>query len=114
MWIEIFIILILTHFASDWFFTLYRWSIRKRKNWKPRLYHSIQYALIFLPVLLILKLNFLWLFYLFITHFIIDSYKIVENWNKIQCFKEKAKMPLYMQIVQDQILHILLLIPIAI
>ncbi len=111
MVIETFVVLILTHFISDWFFQLRKWAIKKRKNWKPRLYHSIQYSIVFIPSLLVLHINLLWLIYLFITHFIIDSYKIVEFWNKILTFGEKTKTPEFIQIVQDQIIHILLLIP---
>ena len=117
---ENFIILMLTHLVSDYFFQPSYWGCTKIKNWKTRLLHSMQYALIFLPILYVLNINFLWLIYLCITHFIIDSYIPVHLWNKHVKNAIKRKQlaenepPRSVVIGQDQILHLLLLIPIVI
>jgi len=107
-----FIILILTHFVSDWFFQPTEWAIKKRENEVHRVLHSIQYALIFLPVLYFLNISLLWIIYLSVTHFIIDSYIPVSLWHKYyHAIFSKAKTPSFVSIVDDQIIHILLLIP---
>lgn len=107
-----FIILILTHFVSDWFFQPAKWGNNKIKNFKPRLYHSIQYAVIFLPVLYFLNINLLWSLWLFMTHLIIDSYKFVNWWNK--SIRGDKKSPIWICTIQDQVIHVLLLIPLII
>ena len=116
---EIFIILVLTHFVSDWMMQPTAWGSTKIKNWKTRFLHSIQYSIIFLPVFYFLSISLYWGFYLFITHFIIDSYIPVTFWNKhirnaINKRKiKKGEPPVFITIVEDQIIHILLLIPLA-
>lgn len=117
---EIFIILVLTHFVSDYFFQPSYWGRTKVKNWKTRLLHSIQYALVFAPVLYLLSINLLWLIYLGLTHFVIDSYALVHLWNNSikNAIKRKElpenEPPFSIVITEDQILHILILIPLAI
>jgi hypothetical protein len=106
-----FIALILAHFVSDWFFQPASWANAKHKDWRIRLLHSIQYAVIFLPVLLFLNISLYWMLYLLATHFIVDSYIPVKSWNKIRDLGSKKKSPVWLMIVQDQIIHILLLIP---
>jgi len=114
---EIFIILVLTHFVSDYFFQPTYWGMNKIRKFSARLLHSIQYALIFLPVFYFLHINFLWLIYLFATHFIVDTYIPVQLWNKYirNAVKRKSlpknEPPRSVIIVEDQIIHILLLIP---
>jgi len=110
---EVFIILVLTHFVSDWFFQPAIWGITKIKNWKTRFVHSIQYSVIFFPVLFFLNISLYWGFYLFITHFIIDSYVPVRLWDKIRDIGSKQESPMWLMTVQDQIIHMLLLIPLA-
>ncbi len=107
--IDNFIILILTHFVSDWFFQPSKWALKKQSNLKYRFYHSIQYTVLFLPVFYFLNINFLWLFWIFFTHLYIDSYSFVKGWNKF--IKGDKNSPMWLQTVQDQILHILVLIP---
>jgi len=108
-----FIILVLTHFVSDWLFQPTKWALTKIRNWKPRLFHSIQYAIIFLPVFWVLNVSLYWLIYLLITHYIVDSYVPVKIWNKMRDFGSKKKTQGELMIVQDQIIHILLLIPLV-
>jgi len=108
-----FIILVLTHFVSDWFFQPTKWALTKIQNRKSRLFHSIQYIMIFLPVLWILNIGLYWLIYLFATHYIIDSYAPVKIWNKIRDFGSKKQSQMGLMTVQDQIIHILLLIPLV-
>ena len=110
--IENFTILTLTHFVSGWFFQPEEWALKKRENAKPRLFHCIQYTILFIPILYLLKLNFIWLGWIFLTHFFIDDYKFINWWNRK--LKKEKKTPEWMKIVQDQTLHLLVLVPIVI
>lgn len=108
-----FTILILTHFVSDWFFQLDKWGVNKMTNFKYLLYHCIQYSILFLPVLYFLKINLLWSVWIFVTHLAIDNYKFVTFWNKY--VKRISKpLPNWFPVVQDQIIHILVLIPVSV
>ena len=112
--IDTFLILILTHFVSDWMFQPTEWALKKRENEKHRMLHSIQYALVFLPVLYFLNISLLWVVYLSATHFVVDSYIPVTLWHKYyHTMFSKAKAPLFVSIVDDQIIHILLLLPLV-
>jgi hypothetical protein len=115
-----FVILLLTHFISDYFFHPTYWGILNKKGlkcWKPNLFHSIQYAVIFLPVLYFLNINMFWALYLLATHFVVDTYIPVRLWNRhIRNAIGKKKIPKNeppssVEKVEDQIIHILLLIP---
>lgn len=117
---DVFAILLLTHFVSDYFFHPTWWGMQNKKGmkfWKPNLFHSIQYAVIFLPVLYVLNINLLWALYLVATHFIVDTYIPVQLWNRhIRNAINKKKIPKNeppksVEIVEDQILHILFLLP---
>jgi hypothetical protein len=118
---EIFIILVLTHFVSDYFFQPTYWGMNKPKGEisKWAFFHSIQYALIFLPVLFFLNLSLYWGFYIFATHFVVDTYIPTKLWNKyIRNAIGKSKIPkneppASIEVVQDQLLHMLALIPLA-
>jgi len=112
---EAFIILVLTHFISDWIFQPTAWALTKEKNWKPRILHGLQYALVFLPVLMYLKISLWWMVYLAATHFIVDSRDIVNLWHKHYTNRlSKDRAPFFVSIVDDQIIHILLLLPLVI
>jgi hypothetical protein len=117
---DTFIILILAHFISDYFFHPTWWGMQNHsgmKSWRPNLFHSIQYAVIFLPVFYFLHINMLWALYLVATHFVIDTYIPLRLWNKhIRNAINKRKIPkneppASVWHVEDQIIHILLLIP---
>jgi len=101
--------LIITHFVSDWLFQPAEWAVSKATNAKHRIFHSLQYALFFVPVLWLLQINLLWIFWIILTHFLIDDYNFVNWWN-VHVKKEKKKI-LWLNMVEDQILHILVLIP---
>ncbi len=104
------LILIITHFVSDWLFQPGKWAVKKIKIFKYRFLHSIQYTLLFIPVLYLLNISLLWLIWIFATHLFIDSYKLVNFWNsKIR--NRGVENPHWIDIVQDQILHIIILIP---
>ncbi len=103
------LILIITHFVSDWFLQPAKWAVNKVKFFKYRLLHSIQYTLLFVPVLYLLNINLLWLIWIFATHLFIDSYKFVNWWN-LKVKGEKAKLR-WIIVTEDQILHILVLVP---
>ena len=106
-----FIILVLTHFVSDWFFQPAKWALNKINNSKYRFFHCLQYTILFIPILYFLKLNLLWGFWIFLTHFLIDDYRFIKWWN--ECLKREKNVPRWLQTVQDQILHILVLIPVV-
>jgi hypothetical protein len=101
--------LIITHFVSDWFFQPAKWAVSKSSNAKHRFFHSLQYTALFIPVLYLLNISLLWIIWIFLTHFFIDDYKIVNWWN-VHIKKEKNKLP-WLNMVEDQILHILILVP---
>jgi ABC-type phosphate transport system permease subunit len=103
------LILIVTHFVSDWLFQPGKWAVEKAKNVKYRFFHSVQYIVLFVPVLCLLNINLLWLSWIFLTHFVLDDYKLVNWWNR-NIKREKSKIS-WLIMVEDQILHILALIP---
>jgi len=104
-----FSILILIHFISDWFFQIHSWAVEKTKNYKARLLHCLQYTVFFIPVFYFLNINYSWLLWIFGTHFLIDDRKFLIWWNKSI---KRAQNPLdWIIIVQDQVLHILVLVP---
>ena len=108
-----FSILIITHLVSDWFFQIHNWAINKKKNFKYLLYHCIQYTILFIPALYLLGISQIWLIWIFITHLAIDNYWFVNTWNK---YIKRAKTPIpdWHLVVQDQILHVIVLVPIII
>ena len=103
-------VLILTHFVSDWFFQPSKWAFGKLNSLKYRFFHCVQYTVLFLPVLYLLNLNLLWLFWIFFTHLLIDDYTFIKWWNRV---KKDKNPPAWVETVQDQILHVLVLIPIV-
>ena len=107
---EVLLILIITHFVSDWLFQPGKWAVKKTKSFKYRFLHVIQYTILFIPVFYFLEINPLWLIWVFSTHLFIDSYKFVEFWNK-KIRNRGAETPNWVLITQDQILHVLVLIP---
>jgi hypothetical protein len=103
------LLLTITHFVSDWLFQPGEWAVKKVKIFKYRFLHSIQYTILFIPVLYYLNINLLWLVWIFITHLLLDDYKFVNWWNR-NIKREKSKIN-WLIIVEDQIFHILVLIP---
>lgn len=103
------LILIITHFVSDWLFQPAKWAIEKIKNVNYKIFHCVQYTILFLPVLYFLKINLLWLIWIFLTHFFIEDHRLINWWNK-NIKGEKSNI-LWLTIVEDQILHIISLIP---
>ncbi|MBW2976753.1 DUF3307 domain-containing protein [Candidatus Woesearchaeota archaeon] len=108
----IFTILLLAHFVSDWFFQPDKWRETKIKIPKLRLFHCVQYSILFVPVLYFFEINLLWIIWIFITHLLIDDYRFVNWWNK-NIRKATKPLPQWYPAVQDQILHILALAVIA-
>ncbi len=103
------IILIITHFVSDWLFQPAKWSVSKRNNWKHKLFHSLQYTALFIPVLYLIKINLFWCIWILAIHFFIEDHKFVNWWNKR--IKGEKKEIFWLTIVEDQILHIVILVP---
>lgn len=105
------IFLIITHLVSDFLFQPGKWGSQKIKQFKYRLLHSLQYSLLFLVAFYFMKINLLWTIWIFVAHLFVDSYKLVTFWNnKIR--SRGIETPHWMIITQDQILHVLSLIPI--
>ena len=111
LWLQ-YTILVFTHFISDWFLQPAKWGRTKTKKFSSLLLHSIQYSILFIPIFLWLKISLLWVLFIFITHLAIDNYKFVRWWNKK--IKGEPKPPAWFETVQDQILHLLVLIIILI
>ena len=110
--IDTFTILVLTHFVSDWFLQPGKWGETKQVIFKSRLFHAIQYSILFIPVLYFLNINLLWVLWIFITHLLIDDYKFVNLWNKY-IKRITRPVPDWFLVVQDQTIHILVLVPVA-
>ena len=108
--IEAFTILILAHFVSDWLFQPAKWAVKKHQNLKYRFFHSIQYIILFIIVLYFLNISLYWVIWIFFTHLFIDSYAFVRWWNRY--IRGDKNAPMWIQTIQDQILHIIVLIPI--
>lgn len=109
---DYFYFLMLTHFASDFFFQPGSWAIEKTTKFKPLLYHSIQYTVLFLAIFYFLGINLLWGLWIFSTHLLIDNRKFL-NWFNHK-LKKDPKVPMWVMYVQDNIIHLLVLIPILI
>jgi len=105
-------IFVLVHPLGDFIFQPEKWAINKREKKKYLFYHSLQYTILFLIAFYFLNISFYWGIWIFLTHLIIDDYRLLRWWNtKV---KREKKTPEWLTIVQDQILHILALIPIVI
>ena len=59
-----------------------------------------------------MSISLYWGIWIFATHLAIDNRKFVIWWNKI--IKQTKNTPFWLTIMQDQILHLLALIPILI
>jgi len=108
--IDNYTILIFTHFVSDIFFQPASWAIKKTKFFKPLLFHALQYTALFVIPFYFLNLNYLWLIWIFLTHLAIDTRKPLKWWNKV--IKREKNPPEWMTILQDQLLHLAVLIPV--
>lgn len=83
----------------------------KKTKIKYLILHSVQYTILFIPTFYFLQINMLWLAWLLGTHILIDNYKFVIAWNKY--IRGAKEIPLHwFLVVQDQILHVLVIIPI--
>ncbi len=106
-----FSILIMTHLVSDWFFQPDKWAKLKKTKIKYLILHSIQYTALFIPVFYVLEISMLWLIWLLGTHLLIDNYKFVTAWNKYIRRAKQTPQDWFL-VAQDQILHVLAIIPI--
>jgi hypothetical protein len=107
-----FLILVLIHLVSDFFFQPQDWALKKSSSFRHLFFHSAQYSLLFIIPFFFLKISFFWVIYLFLTHLAIDNRKFLDWYNKK--IKKEKTTPFWVVIVQDQILHLVVLIPLVI
>lgn len=106
--------LIITHLIGDFLFQS-RWeTLNKDKKLLPLFLHCFIYTICFIPVFLIYKANLVWLFFIFVSHIILDQRKF-ELWiiEKIKRFrKEEVKDWLWWAalMVTDQTCHLIILV----
>ncbi len=113
---SLFELILICHFVGDWILQPTRMGIQKSTNWKVRFVHCLIYTSCFYWLF-----SAPWLIYIFATHFLIDSYKPLYWFRKLRGdfktfdeFKESFSTPsgFMINVVLDQIFHILTLIPI--
>lgn len=124
-WINLYVMLVFTHFVMDWVFQS-DWEARnKTKHHGIRALHCTTYALGFLPALVWILEIPEWkigisLGYLFVTHFIIDTYIPTYLWAKhisrnpdvveggIKAFRAQFQTPrgFVVYVTVDQIFHL--------
>ena len=103
-----FVVLVMVHFVSDFFFQPASWSVKKIGNFKYTFYHSIQYTIPFLIAFYFMSISFWWGLLIFGSHLAIDGRQFLEWYNK--AVKGDKKCPFWVMIIQDQVLHILVLV----
>lgn len=125
------------HFFADWLFQSHFEATNKHKNAKIRARHCLIYTVAFIPILLLMKVSLIAmvvsLVFLFVSHFVIDTYVPVYLWAKylrkvpslqkenlgdksgMQVFAEMWSNPIYpiLFIAVDQILHLTFLWPVV-
>lgn len=106
--------LLICHFIGDWLLQNQYIADRKTKNHTIRAIHCLIYTLCFY------WLGFLPCLYIFLTHFVIDTYlplywfrKLRGDYSNIEEFRESFKTPagFMVNVTFDQIFHILTFIP---
>jgi len=105
-------ILILTHLVSDLFLQPGKWAVLKATQFRPRLYHCIQYTIPFLIIFYFININFLWGIWIFASHLYLDSYALINWWDSN--ITGSKRLPKWFLVMQDQVLHILTLIPVSV
>jgi hypothetical protein len=107
--------LMIAHFIGDWILQPSSMGIQKSSNWKIRFLHCLIYTACFF------WLNWIACFWIFITHFIIDSYmplfwfrKSRGDFKTIEEFKTSFNTPagFFINVVLDQIFHIITFLPV--
>ena len=93
----LFFLLTFNHFVVDWLFQTHKEAMEKPVNNLVRARHCLIYTVGFLPLLLLLGLNFfelyLSLIILFLSHFVIDTYVPVYLWVKYVRKPPEMSMP---------------------
>ena len=108
--------LLVLHFIGDWILQNQWMAERKTTSWEVRLVHVLIYTFCFAGVV-----SFPWLVWIGATHFFIDTYKPLYWFRKFRGdfhtweeFKQSFTTPggFFVNIVFDQIFHILCFLPI--
>jgi hypothetical protein len=104
---------LITHLIMDWIFQT-SWEVfNKQTKWFPLFVHSTIYTLGFIPAFYFYKVNFLYLIFIFITHFIIDR-RTFTLWimEKVKRMKKNQTSESFWNIILigiDQTLHLAVL-----
>lgn len=121
--------LMIVHAIGDWIFQWQWMAENKVKKWEVRFWHCAIYSTCFIPIAVLLNMSSIefriMFWYIFITHFLIDSYKPLYWFRKLgrdkradtwETFKEAFNTPdgFYLLVTLDQIFHLLSLIPVGI
>lgn len=106
-----FAILVMIHFVSDFFLQPSSWAIKKVGNFKYTFYHSVQYTIPFLIAFYFMSISFWWILLIFGSHLAIDGRQFLRWYNKR--VNGDKNCPFWVMIVQDQVLHVLVLMVVA-
>lgn len=113
----LFELILITHFIGDWILQPTKMGMAKSTNAGIRAIHCLIYTACFFWIA---PNTIYWMSYIFITHFVIDSYKPLYWFRKLRGdfktfdeFKESFSTPsgFMINVVLDQIFHILTLLP---
>lgn len=108
--------LLIAHFIGDWMLQNNWMAMNKTKVIWVRALHCLIYSACFF------WLPFWWIAYIFVTHFIIDSYKplywfrrLKGDFKNMDEFIESFNTPagFYVNVTLDQIFHILTFLPLV-
>lgn len=67
---DIFLLIIITHWVADFIFQDEKWALGKSKSWEPLLCHTIMYSLLWIPPVYVFTGNLIYTFIFVIITFI--------------------------------------------
>ena len=113
-----FMALMLAHLVGDWMIQTEYQALNKAKgHWcnDALCAHCIGYTLCFVPVFLLYSLNWWWLALIFGSHMFLDRRWPVIWWIRVvkRTSDETISKLFWLVVAVDQIMHLLILVPIA-
>lgn len=115
---NVFEMLVLAHLVGDWILQTEHQAMHKMNGPffnEPLCSHCLVYTLCFIPIFWLMQINWLWLLLIFWSHMFLDRRWPVIWWIKHvkRTSDETIKNLFWLVIAVDQIMHILILVPIA-
>lgn len=103
--------LVLAHLVGDFLLQQERHALTKHSDLRSLVIHCAQYTATFIPVLFVYGLSIWWALWIFLLHVAVDNGKFVQWWS-IHVTGQK-KPDFWLLVVRDQVLHLLVLVPVA-